>query len=47
MNSEVHENNGLNTADAASREFSEACYILWSNRGSYVDARLFPSYRAL
>lgn len=47
MNSEVRENSGLNTADAARREFPEACYIHATSRGSYVNARLFPSCRTL
>lgn len=48
MNSGAHENSGLNAVDAVSREFSGgACYIHASNRGSYADAGLFSSCRAL
>ena len=47
MNCVVQENNRLNTADAASREFPEACYIRANNRGSYVDAWMFPSCHTL
>lgn len=47
MNSGAHENSGLSAVDAVSREFSGACYIRASNRGSYVDAGLFPFCRAL
>jgi len=47
MNFEVQENGGLNSADAANREFPKACYIRATSRGSYVDAGLFPSCRTL
>jgi hypothetical protein len=47
MNCEVQENGGLNAADAVRGEFPEACYIHATSRGSYVDAGLFPPFRAL